>query len=134
MKAKKHTSRINLVHIFLGLLVAALAAVMVAYSYQKAQESMNEVTIIEGVITYMSPPITDTDATMTVNGITLQIYKSGLKPKPLMAENFSIGPHSLKEGDIVEVHYLKTGDAKGTLNCKGCMIKKGDEIFRPKNR
>lgn len=129
-KNDKQLAKKRVLHIA-GVLTVILLLPIGAYIYQKNSQPTEEITTLKGIVTEKSPPITDANQFMTIDEVKIQTSESGLKSKEDRKENFKVDTFSIKRGDTVEVHYLKTGDNEGTLRCKECFIKKDNTIFRP---
>lgn len=133
--SKKHASKKKIIYTisgFLGVGLFLLALSTVFYwQHNKTSQPREQISIIDGIVTDKPPVIADSTAFITVGGVTLKVTESGLKPAHPQEENFSMDIFSIKRGDFVEVHFLSTGNNKGTLNCRGCFIKKDGVIFKP---
>lgn len=114
----------------LSLIVMAVLA-LGAYAFMLFSNTSSQMKVVKGPVTEKPLAPEDGPSYLTVDGVSIKTSESGLKKVSERTENFTVDTFSIKKNDIIEVHYLKTGNNEGTLNCKGCYIKKGNDIFKP---
>ena len=135
MISKKQKSEKKMIYVISGFLGVGLFLLIVCvifyWQHDKVNRPSEQISVINGTVTDKPPIIADSSAYITVDGVTLKITESGLKPTHLREEKFSMDLLSIKRGDFIEAHFLSTGDNEGTLNCRSCFIKKDGIIFKP---